>query len=107
MDLPTLPTYMFEANLRGLLSLVLTVLMPIVVGLLTKPSTPSQVKALGLLALSAVKAVVEAVMAGGANFNLTTTVYTVGINFAIAVVMYYGLLKPTGVAGAAQNTLVK
>lgn len=105
--LPTLPSYLFSPDLKGLLSLVLTVLLPVLVGLLTKQSTPSHVKALGLLGLSAVKTVVEAFLVGGTDFSLTRTAYTVGVNFGIAVVMYFGLFKPTGVTEAAQKALVK
>lgn len=105
--LPTLPGYLFEPSLAGLLSLFLAVLLPVLVGLVTKASTSGNVKALLLLTLAAVKSVVEAALAGGESFNLTTTVYTVGINFGIAVVMYFGLFKPTGVTAAAQATLNK
>lgn len=105
--LPTLPSYIFSPDLKGLLSLVLTILLPVLVGLLTKQSTPSHVKALGLLGLSAVKTVVEAFLVGGGDFSLSRTVFTVAVNFGIAVVMYFGLFKPTGVAEAAQKALVK
>lgn len=104
MDLPTLPTYLFEPNLVGLLSLFLTILLPVLVGLLVRPSTPKHLKSLGLLGLASVKSVVEAYLASDGGFDLTRTVYTVLINFGIAVVVHYGLLKPTGVSQAAQNT---
>lgn len=107
MDLPTLPTYLFEPNLPGLLSLFLTILLPLLVGLLTRASTPAWVKGVGLLLASALKTVVEAALAGGDGFNLATTVYTVGLNFAIAVVVYFGLLRGSPPQVAAQNSLVK
>lgn len=107
MDLPTLPTYMFEPSLAGILSLILTIVLPLVVGLLTRPSTPAHVKGLVLLFVAAVKSVIEAFLAGGPDFNLATTIYTVGLNFGIAVVMYFGLLRGSPPQVHAQNSLVK
>lgn len=107
MDLPTLPTYLFEPNLAGIVSLVLTIVLPLVVGLVTRPSTRPHVKGLVLLFVAAVKAVLEAFLAGGPDFNLPLTVYTVGVNFAIAVVMYFGLLRGSPPQVHAQNSLVK
>lgn len=105
--LPTLPTYLFEPNLAGVLSLVLTIILPLVVGLLTRPSTPAHVKGIALLAVAAVKSVIEAFLAGGADFNLPLAIYTVGINFGIAVVVYFGLLRGSPPQVHAQNSLVK
>ena len=107
VELPTLPTYLFEPNLVGVVSLVLTILLPLVVGLLTRPSTASHVKGIGLLAVAAVKSVLEAFLAGGADFNLALTVYAVAINFGIAVVAYFGLLRGSPPQVHAQNSLVK
>jgi hypothetical protein len=107
MDLPTLPTYLFEPNLVGVLSLVLTIVLPLVVGLLTRPGTPAHVKGVVLLFVAGVKAVIEAFLAGGPDFNLATTIYTVGINFAIAVVMYFGLLRGSPPQVKAQNSGIR
>lgn len=108
MDLPVLPTFLFDlTNVRGWVSLVLTVLLPVLIGLLTRPSTPGHVKGLGLLALAGVKGVLEALVAGGADFNLTTVVVTTGVNFGIAVLMYFGLFRGSPVMVKAQNSGVK
>ena len=105
--LPTLPTYLFEPNLRGLLSFFLAVLLPVVVGFVTRPSTPAKYKGLALLGLAAVKSVVEAFLAGDPGFNLATTVYTVVLNFGIAVLIHYGLYRHTRTAVVVQHSGVK
>lgn len=107
VDLPVLPSYLFEPSLAGALSLVLAVLLPLVVGLITRPSTPSHWKGVALLAVAAVKSVIEAFLAGGADFNFPLAIYTVAINFGIAVASYFGLLRGSPPSVHAQNSLVK
>lgn len=108
-DVPTLPVYGFEPNLGGLLSLVITIVLPILVGLVTRQSTSAGTKAVLLLALAAAKTVLEAWLQAtntAVTFEWIPVVYTTLINFGIAVAVHFGLFKPTGVAGAAQRSLV-
>lgn len=107
MDLPTLPSYLFEPNLKGVLSLFLAIVLPVLVALVTKKVTRGDLKGVILLGFAAVKSVVEAVLVGGSDFNLTTTIYTTLINFGIAVLFYFGLLKHSDVLAKAQDSLVK
>ena len=61
-------------------------------------------KGLALLAVAAVKAFLEAWVAAndaGATFNWATTGYAILVNFGIAVIVYFGLLRNTGVQQAA------
>lgn len=102
---PTLPTYLFEASLAGVLSLLLTVVLPVLGALLMKSRWSALQKGLVLLALAAVKTFLEAWV--GANesgevFNLAEAIYTVLINFGIAVVAYFGILRDTAVVRSAQ-----
>lgn len=109
-DVPTLPVYGFTPNLGGLLSLAITIVLPILVGLATRRSTSAGAKAVLLLALAAVKTVLEAWLQAentAATFEWVAVAYTTAINFGIAVALHFGLFKPTGVADAAQNTAVK
>lgn len=109
-DVPTLPVYGFEPNLGGLLSLAITVALPILVGLVTRRSTSAAVKAVLLFALAAVKTVLEAWLQAAntsADFVWIPVVYSALVTFAIAVAVHFGLYKPTGVAGAAQDSLVR
>lgn len=107
MDLPTLPTYLFEPNLRGLLSFFIAFLLPFLVALVTKQSWSSSTRALVLIGFAAVKSVVEAYLVGGADFNLAVVVYTVALNAGIAVLAYFGGLRKTSTLAKAQNSLNK
>lgn len=101
--IPELPVYAFAPNWGGLASLVLTVLLPIVVGIVTRPSTSAQIKALLLLALAVVKTFADAFLAAanaGVEFHPVPVLMNILINFAVAVAVHYGLWKPTGVAPA-------
>ncbi|MEU8158055.1 hypothetical protein AB0B94_30750 [Micromonospora sp. NPDC048986] len=107
-DVPELPVYGFEPDLGGLLSLVITILLPIVVGLVTRQSTSAGVKATLLLFLAAVTTVLKAWLQAtqmDVPFEAVPLIYTTLINFGIAVAVHFGFYKPTGVAGAAQGTL--
>ncbi len=110
-DIPALPVYGFDPqSVSGLLSLAITVLLPIAVGLLTKRSTSAGAKAVLLLAFAAVKSWLEAWLQAantGVDFAFVPVAITVVVNFAIAAAVHRGLYKPTGVAGAAQDTLIK
>lgn len=107
--IPDLPAYGFEPSLMGLLNLAIVVLLPLLVGLVTKSSTGAGVKAVILLALSGLSSVImawQAALEAGTVFNWVGVVYTTAINFAIAVAVHFGLWKPTGAASAAQSALV-
>lgn len=107
--LPELPTYQFEPSLAGLLSLLLTIALPIVVGLVTTRLTHPGLKATLLLLLSTVKAFIEAWIAAANSdvpFNLLAVLMALSLNFGIAVVIHFGLWKPTGVAERAADSLV-
>ncbi|BAL87277.1 hypothetical protein AMIS_20570 [Actinoplanes missouriensis 431] len=107
---PTLPTYLFEASPAGLLSLALTVILPLLAGLLMKSSWSAFTKGLVLLALSAVKAFLEAALGAtqtGESFDAWQVGYGIAVNFGIAVAVYFGLLRDTAVQRAAINSGVK
>ena len=105
-EIPNLPTYLFEPNLQGLLSLFLTFILPIIAALLIKSSWAAPVKGVVLLALSGVKAFAEAWIAAvnqGEPFAFYGVAYAILINFGIAVVSYFGILKGTNVQQRAIN----
>lgn len=109
--IPELPAYGFDpTSVSGLLSLVLALLLPLLVGLLTKQSWSASTKAILLLVLSTVKAFVEAwldAVNGGVEFLWTAVAISVVTNFVIAVVVHFGLWKPTGATAAAQRSGIK
>lgn len=110
-EIPELPVYGFDpTSVSGALSMLITMLLPLLVGLVTKRSTSPGVKALLLLLFAAVKTFFTAWLDAanaGVEFLWTAVLISVVVNFAIAAVVHLGLWKPTGASGAAQDTLVK
>lgn len=107
---PTLPTYLFEPSLAGLLSLIVTVLLPLLAALLMKSRWSAFQKGLVLLLLATVKSFVEAWLGSvnaGETFDLWQVLYADAVNFGIAVITYYGLFKGTVVQQAALRSGVK
>lgn len=102
--LPELPTYLFAPNLAGVLSLALTVILPLLAALFMRASWSATAKGLVLLGVAAVKAFLEAwaaATADGVAFNAMETAYAVLINWGLAVVFYFGLLQKSKVQQAA------
>ncbi len=97
-DLPTLPGYMFDPSWQGIVSLALTVILPIVVGLLTTSKWAPIAKSLLLLVLAAGKAIGEAFLAH--DFGLPV-VYAIVANLIIAVAMYLAFYRVPGPSGTS------
>lgn len=101
---PDLPTYVGAPTLGGLLSLAVTVLLPIIAALFMRSSWSAFRKGLVLLVLAAAKAYLEAWL-GAVNhdeaFNFVGAAYSTLVQFVLAVVAYVGLLKQTAVQQAA------
>jgi hypothetical protein len=87
------PQYVYAPGLPGLLSFVATVVLPLLVALVTRESWNSTVKGLLLLVLAAGNVVVTTELTTG-HFS-ADSLTQVGMNFAIAVAFYFGLLKNT------------
>lgn len=102
--IPELPTYLFDYSWAGVLSLVLTVILPLVAAVIMKATWASWIKGVTLLFVAAVKAFVEALVLAGSDFNVNATLYAVLINYGIAVVVYFGLLRGTQIQAAALNS---
>lgn len=101
---PELPTYVGEPSLAGLLSLLVTVVLPIVAALFMRSSWSVFRKGLILLVLAAAKAYAEAWL-GAVNhdeaFNFVGAAYSTMVQFVLAVVAYVGLIKNSAVQQAA------
>jgi len=102
--IPDLPSYQFALSLAGLASFVLTVVLPLLVAYVAKPSWSPSVKGVLLLALASVKAVAEAVIVQGPAFHPGQVLYSVALNFGIAVVAYLGIIKGSTVHTALLNS---
>ncbi len=106
-ELPNLPGYLFEPSLGGLISTVLTFLLPLLAAILMRQSWGTGLKGTVLLLLAAVKVFLEAWIAAinsGVNFNFTVVLYGVVLNFLVAVAMHFGLWRGTSVQQALMNS---
>jgi heme/copper-type cytochrome/quinol oxidase subunit 4 len=89
------------------LTLVVTLVLPILVGLVTKVSTNSSIKAVLLLALSAATVIISNLLAVDGVTDVGPMVTATIVTFVIAVATHFGLWKPTEVTATVQNSLVK
>lgn len=88
------------------LGLLVSVVLPVLVGLVTKRVTSPGTKAVLLLALSAVNGLLIEVLHPVDGFDLGTAAVLALVSFATGVLIHFGLWKPTGVSGKAQDSLV-
>lgn len=96
-------------NLAGLISILLSVVLPATVGLVTKMSTHATLKAFLLPLLAAVTAVLSQYVndvSAGHEFSWSTTALAALIGYGVAVAVHFGIMIPTGLKAAAQNALV-
>jgi hypothetical protein len=92
-----------------ILGMVVSTILPILVGLVTTRVTNSGLKAVLLAALSAVTGLGTELLAAinsGTTYDLGNGLIFALTSFAIAVSLHYGLWKPTTVSAKAQNVLV-
>ncbi|MDX2513820.1 hypothetical protein PV355_01395 [Streptomyces stelliscabiei] len=89
------------------LGLLVSVILPVFVGLVTTRVTHAGVKAVLLLALSGADGFVVEYVAGGPGYDVGTAAVLALVAFATGVLSHFGLWKPVGVAGRAQDSLVK
>lgn len=98
----------FTIPLVQILTLLSGIVLPVVVGLVTKVTTNPGIKAALLAGLSVgINIITEA-----ANAITTNTPYDLGValitglgTFIVGVALHYGLWKPTGVAEKAQKAI--
>jgi hypothetical protein len=98
-------------DLATVLGLLINLVLPIVVGLVTRATVSGRVKALLLLFLSALTtSLTQAYVQvhdhqSGVEWGLLLV--NLVLNYAVAVATHFGLWKPTEVTAKAQATLVK
>ena len=106
-ELPELPGYLFEPSLAGVLSTVLTFVLPLIAALVMRQSWGTGLKGTTLLAVAALKVFLESVIANinaGESFNPYVILYGVALNFGVAVAFHFGLLRNTAIQRAAMNS---
>lgn len=96
----------FTLDPMMVVQLVLAVVLPILVGLVTTRVTSAGTKAWLLAGITLVTSLLtelaRAISSGG-TYDLGVALLVAIPAFAISVASHYGLWKPTGVAGAAQD----
>lgn len=88
------------------LGLVISVGLPVLVGLVTTRVTHPGVKAVLLLALTALNGFLVELANAGDGYDAGNAVVLTLVSFATAVLIHFGLWKPTGVSARAQDALV-
>jgi hypothetical protein len=90
------------------LGLLVSVVLPVLVGLVTTRVTHPGLKAVLLLALSTVTGfVTEYAGPHNAGYSVQTAAVLALVGFGVAVLSHFGFWKPVGVAGRAQDSFVK
>jgi hypothetical protein len=87
------------------IGLAISVVLPVLVGLVTKHVTHPGVKATLLLALSTLTGFLTELAHPGPDYDLGTAVVLSLVSFATGVLMHFGLWKPAGVSDKAQTAL--
>lgn len=88
------------------LGLLISVGLPVLVGLVTTRVTHAGTKAVLLLALSTANGFFVELAAPGPGWNAGSALVLALVAFATGVLTHFGLWKPTGVSGKAQASLV-
>jgi uncharacterized membrane protein YjjB (DUF3815 family) len=90
------------------LGLLVSVVLPVLVGLVTTRVTNAGVKAVLLLALStATGFVTEYAGPHDAGYSVGTAAVLALVSFATGVLSHFGFWKPVGVSAKAQDSFVK
>jgi hypothetical protein len=89
------------------LGLAISVVLPVLVGLVTTRVTHAGTKAVLLLFLTALNGFLVELSSAGDDYNVGSAVLLWAVSFATGVLSHFGLWKPTGVAAKAQNVGVK
>jgi len=96
----------FAFSWVALLILVVSVLLPVITGFVTTRVTSSSRKAVVLAVLSAVTGFSTELLnalQSNVTYDAFTGLLTAITVFIVAVAMYFGFWKPTGIAVKAQN----
>lgn len=96
-------------TLQMVVTMLISVVAPAVVSLITKASTEAWVKAVLIALISALVGIGQGFVdtPPGVTWDWIAAVFYAFIAFITSVSIYFGLLKPTGVADTLQRTLVK
>lgn len=88
------------------LGLLISVVLPVLVGLVTTRVTAAGTKAVLLLALATLNGLLVEVANPGPGFDLATAGVLALVAFGTGVLAHFGLWKPAGVSAKAQDSLI-
>jgi len=89
------------------IGLLISVVLPVLVGLVTTRITHAGVKGVLLLALSTLNGfLVEYVGPHSDGYSVQTAAVLAIVSFGVSVLTHFGLLKPAGISGRAQDAFV-
>lgn len=81
-----------------IVTVIVSLLIPLINGFLTKPSTPTAVKAIGTIVLNTAWALIaNGALADGSSAFSTATLYTAILGVIISITTYVGVYKPINV----------
>ena len=86
------------------LGLLISVVLPVLVGLVTTRVTHAGSKAVLLLGLTTANGFLVELANPGPGWDAGTALVLALVSFATAVLAHFGLWKPTGVSGKAQDS---
>lgn len=89
------------------LGLLVTVVLPILVGLVTSKVTSAAVKSVLLLGLSAANGFLVELAHPGPGYSVGTAAVLALVTFGAGVALHFGLYKPVGVSAVAQAAGVR
>lgn len=87
-----------EFDVAQTISILVGFVIPLLVGLLSRLNAPRHVKAILNFALSAAAAALSGIIPD--QFYWSGFIVTFALTWATSIASYYGLLKPSGVAGS-------
>jgi hypothetical protein len=90
----------FPLTTAGMIALAVQFILPVLVGLVTNARVSAGVKAVLLLALTAVS---QFLLGWKGTDSWRELLWNVAIGFTFSVAIHFGLWKPTGVAEKAQR----
>ncbi len=85
------------------LGLIISFVLPVLVGLVTSANIPAGVKAVLHLFLAAVLSFVTEWAAAPDGFDWPTALVLTGVSFLIGVATHFGLYKPVGLSAKVQS----
>lgn len=85
----------------GILTFIIATAIPILTAMVTKSSASSRLKSLTTLTLAVIASAIQLAIDANGVVNLKSFLANLAVTWIIAIAMYYGLLKPTGVTEKA------